>query len=293
MKHGGMLLALLLWAQSSLAGPIELKQLVDFKWRGLTVATMKFSVSIPTAEKLGVSDEERGAAFEPMVLLELEGQTKGPLRWFEDYQATVRYLQMDAQGLTNAFTLSGTDNGDAEQRHIVFDLYRLPEIRLFVDSTAEEALAPHDDWLGNTINPLGVFKRMLLAAAQQESCEADVWGYDGKRRYRLTLRDVAHPQASTRSDGAAGQLPEVTHYAYACELTMHAEGRQSATGRTAKPSFMASRFAGLWPFNDGDRRMTFVIRVQPIVKGNGVLRLVLADVRIMTRIGAIVGSSVP
>ena len=39
--------------------------------------------------------------------------------------------------------------------------------------------------------------------------------------------------------------------------------------------------------------MTFVIRVQPIVKGNGVLRLALADVRIMMRIGAIVGSSVP
>ena len=262
MKHGGVLLALLLWAQSGWAGPIELKQLVDFKWRGLTVATMKFSVSIPTAEKLGVSDEERGAAFEPMVLLELEGQTKGPLRWFEDYQATVRYLQMDAQGLTNAFTLSGTDNSDPEHRYIVFDVNRLPEVRLFDDSTASEALAPHEDWLGNTINPLEVFKRMLLAAARQESCEEDVWGYDGKRRYRLTLRDVALPRALVHSDGASELQPQVIQYA--CELTMHSAGRQSATGQLTNPSYLASRLAALWPFNDSDRRITFVMTIQPL-----------------------------
>ena len=127
MKHGVVLVALLLWVQSGLAGSIEMEQLVDFKWRGFTVATMKFSASIPMFEEVDVSDDEEGASFEPMVLIELEGQTKGPLSWFEDYQATVRYLQMDAQGSTNAFTLSGTDNGDAEQRHIVFDLNRLPE----------------------------------------------------------------------------------------------------------------------------------------------------------------------
>ena len=291
MKHGGTLLALLLWTQSGWAGQVELEQLVEFKWRGLTVATMNFAVSIPDEEEPSGLDDGDDALPEPDVLIELVGQTKGPLRWFEDYQATVRYVQMDAQGLANAFTLTGTDNGDAERRHIVFDANHIPEVQVFDDSTASNALAPQDDWLGNTINPLGVFKKMLLAAAGQESCEGDVWGYDGKRRYRLTLRDAAAAQGPLHSSGALDTLPNETGDAYVCELTMHDQGRQSASGQTAKPSFMASRFAALWPFGGGDRRMTFVINVLPIVRSDGVIRLELADVRIHTKLGVIVGSS--
>ena len=291
MKHGGTLLALLLWTQSGWAGQVELEQLVEFKWRGLTVATMNFAVSIPDEEEPSGLDDGDDALPEPDVLIELVGQTKGPLRWFEDYQATVRYVQMDAQGLTNAFTLTGTDNGQPERRHIVFDANRLPEVRLFDDSTASEALTPQADWLGNTINPLGVFKKMLLAAARQQSCESDVWGYDGKRRYRLTSRDMPPVKGPAPSNGAGAVQHEVTVDEYACELTMYAEGRQSATGQTAKPSFMASRFAALWPFGGGDRRMTFVINVLPIVRSDGFIRLELADVRIHTKLGVIVGSS--
>ena len=290
MKHVGTLLALVLWSQSSWAGQIELEQLVEFKWRGLTVATMNFAVSIPVEDELSGLDDGDVALSERDVLIELAGQTKGPLRWFEDYQATVRYMQMDSQGLVNAFTLVGTDNGQPERRHIVFDANRLPEVQLFDDSTASQALAPQADWLGNTINPLGVFKKMLLAAARQESCEADFWGYDGKRRYRLTLRDISLRNGATRSDGPTVPLPEVTDYVYACELTMYAKGRQSAGGQRVKPSLMASKFAALWPFGDGDLRMTFVIKVLPIRKSDSLLRLEIADVRIHTRIGAVVGS---
>ena len=291
MKHGGTLLALLLWTQSGWAGQVELEQLVEFKWRGLTVATMNFSVSIPAEEAPSVLNDANVPSSESGVLIELVGQTKGPLRWFEDYQATVRYVQIDAQGPVNAFTLVGTDNGQPERRHIVFDANRLPEVRLFDDSTASEALTPQADWLGNTINPLGVFKKMLLAAARQESCESDVWGYDGKRRYRLTSRDMPPVKGPAPSNGAGAVQHEVTVDEYACELTMYAEGRQSATGQTAKPSFMASRFAALWPFGGGDRRMTFVITVLPIMRGDGFIRLELADVRIHTKLGVIVGSS--
>ena len=147
--------------------------------------------------------------------------------------------------------------------------------------------------MGNTINPLGVFKKMLLAAARQESCESDVWGYDGKRRYRLTSRDMPPVKGPAPSNGAGAVQHEVTVDEYACELTMYAEGRQSATGQTAKPSFMASRFAALWPFGGGDRRMTFLIRAQPIPAEESMFRLVLTDIRIHTAVGTIVGSSAP
>jgi hypothetical protein len=293
MKHVGTLLALLLWAQSGWAGSIELEQFVEFKWRGLTVATMHFSVFIPAEEAPSVLNDANAEPSEPGVLIELVGQTKGPLRWFEDYQATVRYVQIDAQGPVNAFTLVGTDNGQPERRHIVFDANRLPEVRLFDDSTASEALTPQADWLGNTINPLGVFKKMLLAAARQQSCESDVWGYDGKRRYRLTSRDMPPVKAPATSNGAGAAQRDVTVDERACELTMYAEGRQSATGQSAKPSFMASKFAALWPFSDGDRRMTFVMKAQSIPEGEPLLRLVITDIRIHTGLGTIVGDSMP
>ena len=290
MKYGGMLLALLLWAQSGWAGPIELEQFVEFKWRGLTVATMNFAVSIPVIGESGALADRSDSSVEPRVLIELTGQTKGPLRWLEDYQATVRYIQMDARGLENAFTLTGTDNGDPERRHIVFDANRLPEVRLFDDSTSSQALVPESDWKGNTINPLGVFKKMLLAAARQESCEEDVWGYDGKRRYRLTLRDIPAPKGAMPSDGAAVLQPEVTDYVYACELTMYAKGRQSALGQAPQPSLLASRFAALWPFGNGDRQITFVIKAVPSMQEDTLSSLVLAEIRILTRIGTIVAS---
>ena len=287
MKHVGTLLALLLWSQSSWAGPIELRQLVEFKWRGLSVATMNFAVSIPAEDAPSALNDANEAPSEPSVLIELVGQTKGPLRWLQDYQATVRYVQMDSQGLVNAFTLVGTDNGQPERRHIVFDANRLPEVQLFDDSTASQALAPQADWLGNTINPLGVFKKMLLAAARQESCEADVWGYDGKRRYRLTLRDVTVAQRLTHASGAAALQAGVTGYAYGCELTMHSQGRQSATGQAAKPSFMASKIAALWPFGDSDRRLLFVIDVLPTASGH---LAEIGEIQIRTPIGSIEGA---
>ena len=83
---------------SGWTGLVELEQRINFKWRGLPVATMNFSASIPFVGERGVPDEAEGDASKPAVLIELMGQTKGPLRLFEDYQATVRYLQIDAQG---------------------------------------------------------------------------------------------------------------------------------------------------------------------------------------------------
>ena len=67
---------------------------------------------------------------------------------------------------------------------------------------------------------------MLLAAARQESCEGDVWGYDGKRRYRLTCA-ICRQSGVNALRWCGPMQPEVTGYVYACELTMYAEGRQA------------------------------------------------------------------
>ena len=97
----------------------------------------------------------------------------------------------------------------------------------------------------------------------------------------------------TPSNGADTMRREVTADDYICELTMYAEGRQSATTRESKSSFIASKFAALWPFSDGDRRMIFVFKARPVLEGNPLSRLVLTEIRVLSGIGVIVGSSAP
>ena len=93
----------------SIAGQIvTLDQTLHFKWKGLPVATMDFKVSLPIPDHQAVVSSTEGApSFRPSVwpktLIEVTGKTRGPLRLVEDYQATVKYVQLDANG-KNAMT---------------------------------------------------------------------------------------------------------------------------------------------------------------------------------------------
>ena len=49
---------------------------------------------------------------------------------FEEYQATVEYVQLDANG-KNVMTLVGLDNGEPEQREVLFAPSVIPEVGIF------------------------------------------------------------------------------------------------------------------------------------------------------------------
>lgn len=289
----------------SWAGQAELQQNIEFKWRGIVVATMSFDVVIPTddlrADAIPTSGETEqdaaaqalGPAFQPQRQIKIVGETKGPLSWIEDYQATVSYVQLNATDTRNALLLSGEDNSAPERRDILFSDSHLPQIRLFEDSTAPQALAPEVNWLGNTFNPLGIFKKMLMAAAERQKCESEIWGFDGKRRYLLRLQDLngGLTQHPNRGDSLTnGNAEAIYPQEYACKITMSAAGRQSASSGGKEPSFVARRLAALWPFGGGDRELDFHLILE---KGSGdaaASRIWIKEVRIRTPIGLIIGA---
>ena len=266
---------------------LTLDQTLDFKWRGLPIATMSFKASLPIQDVQTTVSGLATPLFEPTTLIEITGETRGALRLVEDYQAVVSYVQLDANG-KNAMTLVGQDNGEPEHREIIFAPRSMPKVRLFEDSTADNALKPQAGWAADTTNPLHVFKMMLESTVLGSECATQTWGYDGKRRYLLKLEGSGRAPSLDHqliSNAVAG---DETTQRHVCKITMYAEGRQSADSHGAKPSIVASRLASLWPFGDGDRELLFDfdVSVNPgDVRG---LKLMITEIRVATPLGAIV-----
>ena len=123
-----LIFCLLIPAGVLVAQVATLDQTLQFKWKGLPVATVDFKVSLPVADHQ-VMVSPSGTIFAgPKTLIELTGKTRGPLRLVEDYQATVKYVQLDASG-KNAMTLIGQDNGQPERREIIFAPNLMPQVR--------------------------------------------------------------------------------------------------------------------------------------------------------------------
>lgn len=272
-----VLVGIMLSSHSVLAGQVELQQTLDFKWRGLNVATMQFAVS------LSVEEGSQDALLAPMGDITLIGETKGPLSWIQDYQATVSYTAPDPNGASNVFNLEGMDNGEHERRRIVFADGELPRAEVFEDSTAPQPLKPREQWRGNTLNPIAAFGLILQAAASGSPCGFDTWGYDGKRRYRLVARDDHESDAVVRTTGA----DEQTARHYICSLTLYAQGRETANSQAVDDSKgWRGRFAKLWPFSSDDRELIFSLTVEPMIR-DGYRRIHIQQITIPTPIGAI------
>ena len=273
---------------------VTLDQTLHFKWKGLPVATMDFKVSLPVPDHHAMTSSNEAlptgaASVWPKTLIEVTGKTSGPLRLVEDYQATVKYVQLDANG-RNAMTLMGQDNGEPEQREIFFAPSVMPQVSIFDDSTAKRALQPQPTWAHDTSNPLGIFKLMLEASLNDKECAARTWGYDGKRRYFLQLERNIEVASSAERRVGGELLDGEKARRYICKITMYADGRQNGAS-DSNPSILSSRMAALWPFGGGDRELVFEIFVYDESVESGGTRLVLNKIHVATPLGAITGKS--
>ena len=284
-----LLFCLLIPGGGLVAQVATVDQTLQFKWKGLPVATMDFKVSLPVADHQAMVSSSGTLFAGPKTLIELTGRTTGPLRLFEDYQATVKYVQLDASG-KNAMTLIGQDNGKREQREIIFAPNLMPQVSIFVDSTAKSALQPQAAWARDSSNPLSVFKLMLESGMNNRECAAQTWGYDGKRRYLLRSDPSGTGASRTRRSANAELLEGETARRYFCKITMYSEGRQNAASN-ANPSILSSRVAALWPFGDGDRELLFDLWVIVNLDEGSAIRLVFNEIQVATPLGAIIGSS--
>ncbi len=279
-------------ALGSAAQIVTLDQTLHFKWKGLPVATVDFKVALPHPDQQATVSSNRSVSATapsvwPKTLIEVTGKTRGPLRFFEDYQATVEYVQLDANG-KNLMTLLGLDNGEPEQREVLFAPSVIPEVSIFEDSTAKQALQPQSAWAEDTSNPLGIFKLMLELSSKGKECAAKTWGYDGKRRYFLQLERNSEEAASAEKFVSGKVLEGEKAYRYVCKITMNAEGMQNAASNL-KPSIFSNRFAALWPFEGGDRELLFDFWVYSESAERGYTRLMLNEVKVSTPLGAIIG----
>ena len=272
----------------ALGARIELTQTLDFKWRALTVATMQFDLSLPVTESFNRFEESGVSASQIRII----GETKGPLRWIQDYQATVEYSRSEHKELGSIFALKGLDGGEPEERRIVFVPGQLPRIEIFNDSTASQPLALKEEWLGKAENPLSAFEAILQAAVRNGSCANSIWGFDGKRRYRLEAKDAPDDGSGTAEtltdieSVTETRVKNVGHYQ--CTLMLYARGRDTAgSNEETKPSGWSSRFASLWPFSDSDRELIFYFDVNEVVSDK-TYDITFNKIVIPTSIGAII-----
>ncbi len=264
-----------------------LDQTLHFKWKGLPVATVDFKVLLPVRDHLAKGSSDPTPYVRPKALIEVTGRTRGPLRLVEDYQATAKYVQLDTSG-KNAMTLFGFDNGEPEQREILFAPGVIPQVSTFTDSTAERALQPELTWARDTSNPLGVFKLMLELSINDKECAAQTWAYDGKRRYMLRLERSGEGALSAERLAKDKLFRSEIARRYICKITMVTEGMQSAAS-DAKPSVLASRLAALWPFDGDDRELLFDFWVHVGSVEKGYIRLTLNEIQVITPLGAVIG----
>ena len=279
------------WSASALSQRIELAQTLDFKWQALTVATLQFDVSLPVA---GSPDDSRVNGM-LQSQIRIIGETKGPLSWIQDYQATVAYSDLGSEKPGSVFALQGLDGGEPEQRRIIFVDDQLPRIEVFIDSTASQPLAPKEEWVGTAENPLEAFKAILQAAVQSESCANEIWGFDGKRRYRLEVKDLrlakAKPGKPSTPDASSASASSEKIEQYQCSMTLYAQGRETTgIANESKPAGWRSRFASLWPFSDSDREIIFYFNVVS-ADTDSFYEVRFQKIMIPTAIGAIVAQS--
>ncbi|MDC3124443.1 hypothetical protein OBB00_06980 [Gammaproteobacteria bacterium] len=289
-----MMFMLFLWipALGNASQIVILDQTLHFKWKGLPVATIDFNVWLPVADQRASGSSSgtlpaTALSAWPKTLIEVTGKTRGPLRLIEDYQATVKYVKLDAKG-RNAMTLIGVDNGEPEKREIFFAPSTMPQVSIFEDSTAKQALQPRPTWARDTTNPLDIFKMMLESSLNNKECAAQTWGYDGKRRYFLQLERNVEGSLSAESSVEYKLFGGEIARRYTCKISMFTEGMQSASSDT-RPSVFASRLAALWPFEGGDRELLFDFWVYAESVERGYTRLMFNEVQVATPLGAIIG----
>jgi len=284
---------------------VELQQELDLKWQGIRVASLSFDLSIPvnaSADADGPANEssnERngviGRVIPRVTKIEIAGQTYGPLKWVKDYTATARYLLVDPGDGSlggSAMLLEGIDGGFSEVREVIFLPGQLPRVTTFLDSSAPDPLMPRPDWLGNTENPLTLFEKILLSAVLRSDCNADFWGFDGKRRYRLTSQSME--TAVQPVNDASNALDENQWLSspdqLSCQVTLQAAGLEAApTPGQASRILKRGLLGAFWPFGGGDREIIIRLAFARNPLDLSTYRASITELRLKTTLGPVVG----
>ena len=304
---------------AAVSGQETPKQNVEFRWKFIKVGAMDFEIGPAFFAKAAVNAGEFGqplfasdeAALSSSVdkrspvHLAVTGITKGPLKWFKNYQARA---ELTVQGRLRTFVLSGEDSGVYEQRALVFEAGFPPVVESFIDSTALVPLEVQRAWKLDTVDPLTVFEWMIFSVVQGQSCAHNFWIYDGKRRYFARTKDLAgQTEGKTFEENRAGRC-RLTLVGSKANKADHKESGEDADtlvqgndfeiteivdsvggaesnlrGQSVAPE--KEGWGSFWPFGKGDRHIDFEFRVCSTE------RVIVKRVEMGAPLGKVVGTS--
>jgi hypothetical protein len=313
------LISTVAFGTAAVSGQETPKQNVEFRWKSIKVGAMDFEIGPAFFAKTAVNagefgqplfarDEARLSASvdgRAPVHLAVTGITKGPLKWFKNYQARA---ELSVQGQSRTFVLAGEDNGVREKRALAFEAGLPPVVKSFVDSTAPEALNVQNAWTHDTVDPLTVFEWMIFSAVKGQSCAKKFWIYDGKRRYAARTTALAGQPVEIKSEEARdsscrltliGSNPNKGRHKNDGEgpsvLSLEVEARadyiHDNPGKTevifgekvaAKDQ---SSWGALWPFAKDDRHIDFEFRICSN------LHVIIKSVEMGAPIGKVIGAT--
>lgn len=219
------------------------------------VATMAYLVPVALEFRWGLfvlgradfSWEQRGSER----VLEITGETKGPLSLFKKYRGRGR-LRKSSE--LSVFSLKGNDSGVDEYREIWFRDGADPTVEQFSDKDQSLPLALQDNWVAKGLaSPLLPITWMFEQVVSGRPCASDFYVYDAKRFYQIVLSDLPIERIADSAD------MRYTANRVGCKLTLLGRSLEQSQERSSRRSndSPASRWRSIWPFSGGDSVVEF------------------------------------
>ena len=225
----------------------------DYKFHWLFVPVANLSINI----------DESMATDSPINLLDIKFQlsTEGPLKLLRNYQSTVKrkFSQKDEWN----YHLIGIDRGKPEEKLISYSSTNYPVVHTFIDDEGTEPL--RDDELKDLrlIDPVSVLINTIERLNESKACSNEFLVFDGKRRYKVTVKHVGNEYLSAdRSQAYSGPAVHCQMKLFGDKLfeknknTFLEEARDPTTGLPIGPTVDAKYriFQNKqWPFNGEER----------------------------------------
>ena len=154
-------------------------------------------------------------------------ETQGPMKVYRDYtsEGKLRY-QIDGSWI---YSINGFDRGQPEEKIIIYSKTKEPIIEKFIDDKGVLPIAIIPDEDIGSIDPFSVVINTIINLEKKKNCYGNFNVLDGKRRYKVAMREVGSSLPNTEKNTVTGKISH-------CRLTVLNNENKSKNYR-------------IWPFN--------------------------------------------
>ena len=223
----------------------------NFHWLFVPVAKLSININEVTTTESAIN------------LLDAKFQlsTEGPLKLLRNYQSTIR--KRFSQKNEWDYHLIGIDRGEREEKLISYSSTSYPIVHTFIDDEGAEPLKTVELKDFGLIDPVSVLLNTIQQLNESKACSNEFLVFDGKRRYKVTVKHVGNEYLSAdRSQAYSGPAVHCQMKLFGDKLfeknknTFLEEARDPTTGLPIGPTVDAKYriFQNKqWPFNGEER----------------------------------------